>query len=124
MQDFDEAFNQVIMNPGQTESEVTLGVSDDGLPEGVEYVEIFFEYVNGCGELVVTSSRVAILDPIPVEAHHRPRMLERRWNAELGLQLHFWIWTVHLRMGRRQPSVQPYHSILDLRTEFGQHLST
>ena len=66
--DFDEAFNQVIMNPGQTESEVTLGVSDDGLPEGVEYVEIFFEYVNGCGELVVTSSRVAILDPVPVNA--------------------------------------------------------
>ena len=66
--DFDEAFNQVVMNPGQTESDVTLGVSDDGLPEGVEYVEIFFEYVNGCGELVVTSSRVAILDPIPVIA--------------------------------------------------------
>jgi hypothetical protein len=66
--DFDEAFNQVVMNPGQTESDVTLGVSDDGLQEGVEYVEIFFEYVNGCGELVVTSSRVAILDPLPVSA--------------------------------------------------------
>ena len=66
--DFDETFNQVIMNPGDTTKEITLGVSDDGLPEGVEYVEIFFEYVNGCGELVVTSSRVAILDPVPVNA--------------------------------------------------------
>ena len=66
--DFDEAFNQVVMNPGQTESDVTLGVEDDGVAEGVEYVEIFFEYINGCGELVVTSSRVVILDPVPVNA--------------------------------------------------------
>ena len=70
--DFDDAFNQVIMNPGQVSSDVTLGVSDDNVAEGVEYVEIFFEYINGCGELVVTSSRVAILDPLPVVAYASP----------------------------------------------------
>ena len=70
--DFDDAFNQVIMNPGQVSSDVTLGVSDDNVAEGVEYVEIFFEYINGCGELVVTSSRVAILDPLPVVANASP----------------------------------------------------
>ena len=66
--DFDETFNQVIMNPGDTTKEITLDVFDDELTEGVEFVEIFFEYVNGCGDTLITSSRVAILDPVPVNA--------------------------------------------------------
>lgn len=65
--DYSDSFNEVIMTPGQTESDITLGVVDDGVAEGVEFVEITFEYVNGCGETVVTSSRVVILDPLPVE---------------------------------------------------------
>ena len=59
------------MAPNQTERSVTLGVKDDGIEEGVEFVEITFSYVNGCGE-TTTSSRVAILDPIPVEAIPAP----------------------------------------------------
>lgn len=66
--DYNESFNEVIMYPGQTESDITLGVKDDGSDEGVETVEITFEYVNGCGETVITSSRVVILDALPVEA--------------------------------------------------------
>jgi len=66
--DYNESFNEVIMYPGQTESDITLGVKDDGFDEGVETVEITFEYVNGCGETVITSSRVVILDALPVEA--------------------------------------------------------
>ena len=38
----------------------------------VEFVEITFEYVNGCGETITTSSRVAIIDPVPVEATPAP----------------------------------------------------
>ena len=45
-----------------------LGVVDDGASEGVEFVEITYEYINGCGELITTTSKVVILDPIPVEA--------------------------------------------------------
>ena len=66
--DYNESFNEVIMFPGQTSSNITLGVKDDGFDEGVETVEITFEYVNGCGETVITSSRVVILDAMPVEA--------------------------------------------------------
>lgn len=66
--DYNESFNEVIMYPGDTESDITLGVKDDGFDEGVETVEITFEYVNGCGETVITSSRVVILDALPVEA--------------------------------------------------------
>ena len=65
--DYSDTFNQVIMNPGQTESEITLGVVDDGNPEGVEYVQITYTYINGCGEEITTTSRVVILDPLPVE---------------------------------------------------------
>lgn len=66
--DYSDTFNEVIMNPGQTESEITLGVVDDGANEGVEFVVITYEYINGCGELISTTSKVVILDPIPVEA--------------------------------------------------------
>lgn len=64
--DYSDTFNQVVMNPGQTESEITLGVVDDGYAEGVEYVQITYTYINGCGEEITTTSRVVILDPIPV----------------------------------------------------------
>jgi gliding motility-associated-like protein len=65
--DYSDTFNQVVMNPGQTESEITLGVVDDGADEGVEYVQITYTYINGCGEEITTTSRVVILDPLPVE---------------------------------------------------------
>lgn len=66
--DYSDTFDQVIMTPGQTQSEITLGVMDDGVNEGVEFVEITYDYINGCGELMSTTSKVVILDPIPVEA--------------------------------------------------------
>jgi gliding motility-associated-like protein len=66
--DFSANFSQVIMQPGQVESEITLGVVDDGVNEGVETVLITFDYINGCGELVTTTSQVVILDPIPIVA--------------------------------------------------------
>ncbi len=66
--DYAENFDQVIMAPGQTESDITLGVVDDGFNEGVEYAQITYEYINGCGELITTTSRVVILDPVPIEA--------------------------------------------------------
>jgi len=65
--DYSDTFDQVIMNPGETESEITLGVVDDGNAEGVEYVQITYTYINGCGEEITTTSRVVILDPLPVE---------------------------------------------------------
>ena len=83
--DFDETFSQIIMNPGVTERDIVLSVFDDGIVEGVEFVEIFFEYVNGCGELVTTSSRVAVLDPIPVTAEPAvPGCLNADGTQELG----------------------------------------
>lgn len=83
--DYNESFNEVIMYPGQTESVITLGVKDDGFEEGVETVEITFEYVNGCGETVITSSRVVILDPLPVEAVPSPvSCLDGDGNQTLG----------------------------------------
>ena len=66
--DFAQNFSQVIMQPGQVESEITLGVVDDGAAEGIETVLITYEYINGCGELITTSSQVVILDPIPIVA--------------------------------------------------------
>ena len=66
--DYSDTFDEVIMTPGQTESEITLGVVDDGANEGVEFVEITYEYINGCGELITTTSKVVIVDPIPMEA--------------------------------------------------------
>ena len=81
--DFDETFSQIIMNR-VTERDVVLSVFDDGIVEGVEFVEIFFEYVNSCGELVTTSSRVAFWTPSVTAEPAVPGCLNADGTQELG----------------------------------------
>lgn len=69
--DFSPLFTQVIMDVGETETLAILGTkfgnSDQG-EEGIEYLTVSFDYINGCGELIVISSTVLIVDPLPIEA--------------------------------------------------------
>ena len=98
--DYAENFNQVIMGPGQVESTITLGVVDDGFNEGIETAEITYEYINGCGELISTTSLVVIVDPIPIEAIPATGVPNPGRGAGARLHRHGRLRTVQLRVGR------------------------
>ena len=52
--DFDENFYEVVMAAGETSSDITLGLEDDGFEEGVEHLRIECNYVNACDQLSST----------------------------------------------------------------------
>ena len=67
-EDFDPLFTQVIMEAGVTETNAVLGTEFNDGEEGPEYVTVSFDYINACGEPIVISSTVVILDPLPITA--------------------------------------------------------
>ena len=67
-EDFDPLFTQVIMEAGVTEANAVLGTEFNDGEEGPEYVTVSFDYINACGEPIVISSTVVILDPLPITA--------------------------------------------------------
>lgn len=64
--DFSSVFTEVIMEPGQGTADVALGVINDNVNEDPEWVTVEYEYVNGCGDTIVSSATIVILDPEPV----------------------------------------------------------
>ncbi len=70
--DFSNSFDMVIMEAGQSSAEITLGVINDNVNEDPESVIIEYEYVNDCGDTIVTSATIVILDPSPVTLFTEP----------------------------------------------------
>ena len=70
--DFANSFDMVIMEPGQSSADVTLGVINDNVNEDPEWVTIEYVYVNGCGDTIVSSATIVILDPSPVTLYTEP----------------------------------------------------
>ena len=64
--DFDENFYEVVIAAGETSSDITLGLEDDGFEEGVEHLRIECNYVNACDQISSTVARVVLVDPIPI----------------------------------------------------------
>lgn len=64
--DYNADIEMVIMQPGQSSADISLGVINDNSIEGPEYVTLQYEYVNDCGDTVVTSATIVIFDPNPV----------------------------------------------------------
>ena len=64
--DYSSTFNEVIMEPGQSSAEITLGVINDNIEEDPEWITIEYVYVNGCGDTIVTSATIMIRDPDPI----------------------------------------------------------
>lgn len=86
--DFDALFTQVIMDVGVTETDAILGTkfgAEDQGVEGIEYLTVSFDYVNGCGELIVISSTVLIMDPLPIDAQLDDLDCHDANTAELSL---------------------------------------
>ena len=52
--DFSNTFSEVVMEPGQSSADVTLGVINDNVNEGPEWVTLEYVYVNGCGDTIVS----------------------------------------------------------------------
>ena len=70
--DFANSFDLVIMEPGQSSADITLGVINDNVNEDPEWVTIEYVYVNGCGDTLVSSATIVILDPSPVTLFTEP----------------------------------------------------
>ncbi|MBM56051.1 MAG: hypothetical protein CMB32_05805 [Euryarchaeota archaeon] len=70
--DYSSEFDIVIMEPGQSSADVSLGVINDNVNEGPETVTLEYVYVNGCGDTIVTSATIVILDPSPITLYTDP----------------------------------------------------
>ncbi|PCJ80653.1 MAG: hypothetical protein COA49_07410 [Bacteroidetes bacterium] len=70
--DFSSVFSIVIMEPGQSTANVALGVINDNVNEDPEWVTVEYEYVNSCGDTILTSATIVILDPDPVTLFTEP----------------------------------------------------
>jgi gliding motility-associated-like protein len=64
--DFSNTFDMVIFEDGQSSADVTLGVINDNVNEDPEWVTLEYVYINGCGDTIVSSATIVILDPEPV----------------------------------------------------------
>ena len=64
--DYNADIEMVIMQPGQSSANISLGVINDNSIEGPEHVTLQYEYVNGCGDTVVASATIVIFDPNPI----------------------------------------------------------
>ena len=56
----------VIMEPGQSIAEIQLGVINDYIIEGTEFVTLEYEYISGCGDTIIASATIVIVDPSPI----------------------------------------------------------
>ena len=75
------------MAAGETSSEITLGLEDDGFEEGVEHLRIECNYVNACDQLSSTVARVVLVHPIPIVPTPAPlSCLEGDGSQTLGYE--------------------------------------
>ena len=82
--DFSSIFSIVIMEPGQSVAEVYLGVINDNVNEDPEWVTVEYEYINSCGDTILSSATIVILDPEPITLFTAPvGCLDAAGNIEL-----------------------------------------
>ena len=67
--DYLVSLGEIVMEPGVLDTLVSLQVVDDGVTEGAEDVLISQSFVNSCGDTALSSVRLVILDPIPMNAN-------------------------------------------------------
>jgi gliding motility-associated-like protein len=70
--DFSNTFDMVIFADGESSADITLGVINDNLIEGPEWVTLEYTYINGCGDTIITSATIVIFDPQPVTLFTEP----------------------------------------------------
>jgi gliding motility-associated-like protein len=82
--DFIEIPTSWILEPGEGSFDLELDPYNDNVSEGAETVTIEYEYVNGCGDTILTSATIVILDPDPITLFTAPvGCLDDDGNIEL-----------------------------------------
>ena len=72
------------MEPGQSTADVYLGVINDNVNEDPEWVTVEYVYINSCGDTVISSATIVILDPEPITLYTAPvGCLDAAGNIEL-----------------------------------------
>jgi len=82
--DFIEIPTSWILEPGESSFDLELNPYNDSANEGAETVTIEYEYVNDCGDTILTSATIVILDPEPITLFTSPvGCLDGAGNIEL-----------------------------------------
>ena len=70
--DFIEIPTSWILEPGESSFDLELDPYNDSASEGAETVTIEYEYVNDCGDTILSSATIVILDPEPITLFTAP----------------------------------------------------
>lgn len=70
--DFIEIPTSWILEPGESSFDLELDPYNDSANEGAETVTIEYEYVNDCGDTILSSATIVILDPEPITLFTSP----------------------------------------------------
>ena len=82
--DFIEIPTSWILEPGESSFDLELNPYNDSANEGAETVTIEYEYINDCGDTILSSATIVILDPEPITLFTSPvGCLDGAGNIEL-----------------------------------------
>jgi gliding motility-associated-like protein len=57
----------ITMAPGQTQFDIPVILIDDGITEGAETLIVDYMYINLCGDTVLRTATLVLMDPEPIE---------------------------------------------------------
>jgi gliding motility-associated-like protein len=70
--DYTEISTTWILEPGEDSFDLILDPYNDNASEGAETVTIEYEYVNDCGDTILSSATIVIMDPDPITLFTAP----------------------------------------------------
>jgi len=82
--DYTEIATSWILEPGESTFDVFLDPFNDSANEGAETVTIEYQYINSCGDTILSSATIVIMDPDPITLFTAPvGCLDAAGNIEL-----------------------------------------
>ena len=82
--DYTEIATTWVLEPGESTFDVILDPYNDSANEGPETVTIEYQYVNDCGDTILSSATIVIMDPDPITLFAAPvGCLDAAGNIEL-----------------------------------------
>ena len=70
--DYTEIATTWVLEPGESTFDLLLDPYNDSASEGPETVTIEYEYINGCGDTILASATIVIMDPDPITLFTAP----------------------------------------------------
>jgi gliding motility-associated-like protein len=82
--DYNEIATTWVLEPGESTFDLFLDPYPDNVNEGAETVIIEYQYINSCGDTILSSATIVIMDPDPITLFTAPvGCLDAAGNVEL-----------------------------------------